>query len=268
MARPAERRVLRLPLKALASVAFAAAAVAARGQMLSDLEPERPVSIEDARPVPYRALSGSLDWTYNGRANHLNDYGPGFSLLYGAARDLEVGANIRYVTRPERNSHRGISSGDLFLHALYLLRAEDASWPALAAKVAVQFPTGLDSKGTDLHLAALATRSFEIFRLHANFHWTRLGAISGSERREQFEGIAGADILVAPRSRTDTLAVADVSLRTNPIVGGTGIVTVEAGVRQRIGMQTVLFAGAGSDVRGEHSDRTRYRVRLGVTHRY
>ena len=244
------------------------AADRANGQLLSDLEPERPISIEDARPVPYRALSGSIDWTYTGRKPQLDDYGPGFSLLYGAWRSLEVGANIRYVTRPERNSHRGISSGDLFLHALYGLKTEDALWPALAVKVAVQFPTGLDSKGTDLHVTALATRSFEGFRLHANFMWTHLGAIAGFERRDLYEGIAGTDILIHPRGRTDTLAVADVVVRTNPVVGATETVTVEGGLRQKIGMQTVLFAGAGSDVRGEHADRARYFVRLGVTHRY
>ncbi len=241
---------------------------AARAQLVSDLEPERPISVEDARPVPHRALSGSADFTYNVRANRLNDYGPGFSLLYGAARSLEVGTNIRYVTRPERNSLRGISSGDLFVHALYGLHSEDARWPALAMRVELQFPTGLDSKGTDLHVGALATRSFDLFRLHANLLWTRLGAVSGAERRERVEGIAGLDFLVTPHARTDTLAVADVSLRTNPIINGTGIVTIEGGVRQRIGIQTILFAGAGSDVRGEHRDRAPFRIRVGLTRLY
>jgi hypothetical protein len=239
-----------------------------RAQIVSDLEPERPISIQDARPVPYRAFSGSADWTYNVRANRLNDYGPGFSLLYGAARSLEVGADIRYLTRPERNSSRGISSGDLFLHGLYGLRSEDARGPALAIRVAVQLPTGLDSKGTDLHVGALATRSFDAYRLHGNLLWTRLGAITGAERRERLEGIAGIDFLVTPQGRTDTLGVADVSWRTNPIRGGTGIVTLETGVRQRIGIQTILFAGLGSDVRGEHRDRSRLRIRLGLTRLY
>src|SRR6185503_10492013 len=105
-----------------------------------------------------------------------NDHGPGFSLLYGAMRGLELGAAVRYVTRPGRNALRGISSGDIELHALYSLTTETAELPALAIKAGVEFPTGLDSKGTDLHLAALATRSFERFRVHANFLWTRLGA--------------------------------------------------------------------------------------------
>jgi hypothetical protein len=240
----------------------------AAGQLLSDLEPERPLSIEDARPVPFRAFSGSVDWTYNVRQEQLNDYGPGFSLLYGMARGLELGASVRYVTRPGRNAERGISSGDIVLHALYQLKTETVDWPALAVRAGVEFPTGLDSKGTDLHLAGLATRSFDMFRIHGNLLWTRLGATATMERNDRFEGIFGADCVVNPHSRgTDTLLIADVDVSTNPVRGGRGIVAVEAGFRQRIGVQTIFFVGAGSELTGER-DRAHFRVRVGLTHIY
>jgi hypothetical protein len=235
-------------------------------QQLSNLEPERPISVEDARPVPYRAFSGSVDWTYSERRDGFNDYGPGFSLLYGAAQGLETGASLRYVTRPRRNAGRGISSGDLFLHALYAIRPESATWPALAVRVDVQLPTGLDSKGTDVHLTGLATRSFDAFRLHANFRFTREGATAPMERSERYEGIAGIDFLLS-RRLTDTLALADVVVRTNPIIGGPAVVTFEAGVRRRIGSQTSLFAGAGTDLAGS-GGRTKVRVRVGVSQMY
>jgi hypothetical protein len=248
---------------------FAAAfliASATSAQIVSNLEPERPVSMEDAQPVPYRAISGSADWTYNWR-NALNDYGPGFSLLYGAARSLEVGAAVRYVTSPGNNAGRGISSGDLLLHALYGIHPETAAWPALAMRVGVQFPTGLDSKGTDLRLAALGTRSFDAMRLHANLLWTRLGDPSSRERKDRLEAIVGFDILTSPRGLTDSLFLADVVVRTNPVRQGRTIVALEAGERLRIGSQTVLFAGAGSDLTGE-SDRARFRLRAGLTYVY
>ena len=236
-------------------------------QLLSDLEIERPISVEDARPVSFRAFSGSMDWTYNVRQDRLNDHGPGFSLLYGAARGLELGGSVRYVTRPGRNALRGISSGDIELHALYSLRTESSGIPALALKAGVEFPTGLDSKGTDLHLAALATRSFERLRVHANFLWTRLGATGSTERNDRFDGILGADCLVNTRGQTDTLLVADVGLRTNPVLGGAGIVLVEGGIRQRVGVQTIFFVGAGSELTGER-DRAHFRARVGLTHIY
>jgi hypothetical protein len=240
----------------------------AAAQLLSDLETERPLAIEDARPVSFRAFSGSADWTYNVRQDRLNDYGPGFSLLYGMARGLELGGSVRYVTRPGRNAQRGISSGDIVLHALYQLKTETPDWPALAVRAGVEFPTGLDSKGTDLHLAGLATRSFETFRIHGNFLWTRLGATGSTERSDRFEGIVGADCVVNPHSRgTDTLLLADVDVSTNPVRGGSRIVAVEAGIRQRIGVQTIFFVGAGSELTGER-DRAHFRVRVGLTHVY
>jgi len=243
------------------------AATKATAQLLSDLEPERPVRIEDARPVSYRAFSGSVDWTYNLRQGNLNDHGPGFSLLYGAARSLEVGAGLRYVTRPGRNASRGISSGDIVLHALYGLTTETARFPALAFRAGVEFPTGLDSKGTDLHLAVLATRSFDSFRIHGNVSYTRLGAVASMEKNERFEGVAGVDFVTGRRGLTDTLVVADVAVGSNPVRNANTMVTVEIGARRRIGPQTFLFAGAGSDLTGE-PDRARMRLRAGVTHVY
>ena len=235
------------------------------GQQLSDLEPERPVALEDARPVSYRAFSAAADWTYNARKEARDDYGPGFSLLYGALRGLEVGGSVRYVTSPSSNANRGISSGDIQLHALYCLATESASLPALAVRVGVGFPTGLDSKGTDVHLGLLATHSFEVVRLHVNGLWTHLGDTGANERKERWEAIAGIDWTVGKFGRTDTLLVADADIRTNPLLGGKAILSVEGGARQRIGSQTLVFFGAGSSLVGE-TDRTKVRLRAGISH--
>ncbi len=147
------------------------------------------------------------------------------------------------------------------------MKTESADWPALAVRAGVEFPTGLDSKGTDLHLAGLATRSFEMFRVHVNVLWTRLGATTSLERNDRFEGIFGADCVINPLRGTDTLLVADVDASTNPVRGGAGIVALEAGIRRRIGVQTIFFAGAGSELTGER-DRAHFRVRVGLTHVY
>jgi hypothetical protein len=240
-------------------------ASAARAQFLSNLEPERPIDVEDATPIPFHAISAAVDWTYNLRKGGLNDQGPGFSLLYGALRNLEVGAADRYVTRPGRNALRGISSGDLELHALYAVLSETARRPALAARIGVIFPTGLDSRGTDFELGGVFTRSFDSMRLHGNLHWTRLGDTLPTERSNRLEGGLAVDFLASPSGRTDTLVVAGVTVRSSLVKKGDDIVTVEVGARQRIGIQTILFGGLGSVV-ADGSDRPRLRVRLGITH--
>ena len=250
-------------------VLFAALLLATTGplpaQILANLEPERPLAVEDATPIPYRALSAAVDWTYNLRRGGLNDQGPGLSVTYGILRDLQIGAAQRYVTRPGRNALRGISSGDLELHALYGLVEEGARRPALAARVGVVFPTGLDSRGTDLELGAIATRSFGSFRVHGSVRWTRLGDIVPTERADRVEGGLAVDFLASAVGRTDTLILADVTVRSSPLITGNAILDVEVGARQRIGVQTVAFGVVGSQI-SDTPDRPRLRLRLGLSH--
>jgi hypothetical protein len=241
------------------------AAPSLSAQILPNLEPERPLSIEDATPIPFRALSVGLDWSYNFRRSALDDEGPGLTVTYGALRSLEIGAAQRYVTRPGRNALRGISSGDLEFHALYGLVEESARNPALAARIGVVLPTGLDSRGTDLELGAIGTRSFEKFRTHASFRWTRLGDIVPGERADRLEGGIAVDFLANSAGRTDTLLLASVTVRSSLVVNENANLDVEAGVRQRIGTQTVVFGGIGSQLTGR-SDRTQLRLRAGISH--
>ena len=234
-------------------------------QFLSNLERDRPVAIEDAAPVPYRGLSAALDWTYNVRRGGLNDEGPGITLVYGAVRNFELGFSQRYVTRPGRNALRGISSGDVELHALYGIATESAKRPALGARIGVVFPTGLDSRGTDLQLAGLASRSFDTLRLHVNVRWTRLGDTVPTERADRLEAGLAVDFLASPRGRTDTLVLASVNIRSSPVLDGPAVADVDLGLRQRIGTQTILFGGFGSEI-SEQPDRPRLRVRVGLSH--
>jgi hypothetical protein len=242
-----------------------AAASPLHAQFLSNLEPERPIAVEDAAPIPFRAISAGVDWTYNVRRGGLNDQGPGWSVLYGAIRSLEVGAAQRYVTRPGRNARRGIASGDLEIHALYGLLGETARRPAVAARVGFIFPTGLDSRGTDLQLGALLTRSFDSMRVHGNFRWTRLGDTVPTERSDRIEGGLAVDFLASGPGRTDTLILADVTVRTSPVLLGDAIVNLEVGARHRVGVQTIIFGGIGSEI-SDQPDRPRILFRVGISH--
>jgi hypothetical protein len=247
------------------AVLLVPAAGAAAQPLVSDLEPERPIAVEDARPVPYRAFVGAVDWTYSIRSKEgFDDTGPGFSLLYGAARRLEVGSALRYVTRPGRNALRGISSGDLEVHALYALVTESARWPGIAVRLGAQFPTGLDSRGTDLVLTGLLTRSFDAFRLHANLRWTRLGDTLPVERADRLEAAAGVDFLPSRRGSTDTVLLVGGIVRSSPLRRSEAILELETGFRHRIGLQTVFFGGLGSEVTGQ-PDRVRLRLRTGIS---
>jgi hypothetical protein len=59
--------------------------------------------------------------------------------------------------------------------------------------------------------------------------------------------------------------MADVIIRQSVLTGGHVSVGLELGIRHRIGMQTLFYAGLMTEVAGE-AYRIRYRGVLGLTH--
>jgi hypothetical protein len=82
---------------------------------------------------------------------------------------VELGAETRLLTNPHLNASRGIGSGDLDIHLLGTIHRESAGAPALAVRVDTFLPTGVTSHGTNVSAEAIATGSFDSFRVHATF---------------------------------------------------------------------------------------------------
>lgn len=258
------RRLFRI---ALWAAALLIAATRAHAQPVADLERERPLSVEDARPIVYPGFSVAADFATNFRKEGPDDFGPAFSLRYGAARRLELGAGVRWVNHPELNAVRGIPSGDLRVHALYRAFEESATAPAVAFRADLIFPTGLDSRGTDLELSAIATRSFQAARLHVNLRWERLGDVIPEERADRWFFGLGTDFLPPGRGATDLLLAAAATLRSSALVDGSTNLGLEGGLRWRVGMGTVLFGSAGSEFVGDDA-RARVHLRVGASHQF
>jgi hypothetical protein len=252
---------------AVGVAALATAAAAAPGQPIADLERERPLSLEDARPIVYPGFSVAADFTTNVREEDPDDFGPGLSLRYGAARRLELGAGMRWVTNPETSADRGIRSGDLRVHALYRAFEESATAPAIAFRADLIFPTGLDSRGTDLELSAIATRSFQAARVHVNLRWERLGDALPAEVADRWYFGIGTDFLPPGHGTTNLLLAAAATLRSSALTEGKTNLGLESGLRWRIGMGTVLFGFAGSEFTGDDA-RAVLSLRVGATHQF
>ncbi len=243
------------------------AAGLARGQAISNLEAGRPVTIEDATPVALGAFSASADYAYARRLDGVQYSGPLFSLVYGAYRNLEIGAESRLLTNPRLNASRGIGSGDLDVHALGTLVAETADRPSVGLRADILLPTGFASHGTDWSAEALATKSFAGWHLHGNFGNLYVGDTRPEERRNRFFAAVGADFAPFGPWNTDTLVVGDVVVRQSILSDGKSSVGLELGVRHRAGMQTIVYAGISTEAAGE-PDRIRYRGLLGLSHAF
>jgi hypothetical protein len=225
------------------------------------------VTVEDSVPIARGAFSASADYAYARRLDDVEYAGPLFALVYGAYQNLELGAESRLLTNPRLNAKRGIGSGDLDVHALGALSAETAGRPSLGVRADVILPTGFASHGTNWSAELLATKSFEAARLHGNLGNLYVGDTRPGERRNRLFAAVGVDF--APRGAwdTDTLGVADVVVRQSVQAEGKTSVGLELGVRRRVGMQTIFYAGLLTETAGE-PDRIRYRGVLGLSHAF
>jgi hypothetical protein len=239
----------------------------ASAQSIANLQTNQPTTLLDAIPVDYRAFSGAIDYQYESRRDKVNFSGLGLALDYGVYRGFEFGASTRYVDHPRINANRGIPSGDLDLHVLWAVTAEDRSVPAIAIRADVVPPTGLASRGTDVSATAIATKSFDRFRLHANLEWTVVGEPGGGERQNLWKAAGGADWNIGGSWDTDSLLVGDAFVRQSVRRHGRTNVGFELGLRQRVGMQTVLLLGISSEAAGD-ADRQRFRLLAGFAHAF
>jgi len=63
------------------------------------------------------------------------------------------------------------------------------------------------------------------------------------------------------------MGVADVVVRQSVLTDGKVSMGLEIGVKRRVGIQTIFFAGLGTEILGER-DRARYRGLLGFSHAF
>jgi hypothetical protein len=252
-------------MKPLPAILLILGASSAAAQQISNLESGRPVAMEDATALAPGTLSFSADYGYARRLDNVDYAGPAFSLAGGVVPGVELGAETRLLTNPHLNASRGIGSGDLDIHLLGAIHRESAGAPALAVRFDTFLPTGVTSHGTNVSAEAIATRSFDSFRIHATFGDLYVGSPRELQRRNEVYGVLGFDLPAFGTWRTDTLAMADVIIRQSVLTGGNVSVGVELGIRHRIGMQTLFYAGLMTEVAGE-AYRIRYRGVLGLTH--
>ncbi|MGH9442794.1 MAG: hypothetical protein ACRD16_11030 [Thermoanaerobaculia bacterium] len=258
------------PLAASLSLALLAVAMApgaGLAQEISNLEAGRPVTLEDPVPVSPGSYSGSFDYAYAVRYDHVDYAGPGFSLVYGFAPGFEIGGETRLLTNPRLNSRRGIGSGDLDLHVLGEVVGESEGRPGIALRLDALLATGFASHGTNFVPELLLSKSFDTFRIFGNFSSTYIGSTRPGERRNRVSAVVGIAAPPGGGWNTDTLALVDVYARQSVEADGKTTVGAELGVKRRIGMQTIFYAGMLSEVAGERT-RIRYRGLLGLTHSF
>ncbi|GMV48556.1 MAG: hypothetical protein NBKEAIPA_03380 [Nitrospirae bacterium] len=228
-----------------------------------NLDPNRPIGMEDAYPVPKGEIGLEGGVRFNDRRTGRTSVTFQPQIIYGAFDNTQIEIQGDLFTDP-RSIVGANKSGDLHLGVLYNFNTETIMLPALALRVEADLPTGVNSKGVDTQVTGILTRSFGHLRAHLNAGYTVIGSPQGQERPGAYRAVAAVSYpLGYPNSFRDTLIVS-IYTRQSDLQGLRNHTGVEVGIRHQLTSRMVLDGGIGTEFVGP-SDRTALQGTVGLS---
>jgi len=132
-----------------------------------NLDPNRPIAIEDAYVVPKGEIGVEGGILFSDRKQGRSRFVFQPQLIIGAFDNTQLELSSDVQTDP-RSVVGDDKSGNLTVGALYNVNTETLSLPAFAARVQLGLPTGVSAKGVDTALTGVMTRSYGRWRTHVN----------------------------------------------------------------------------------------------------
>ena len=228
-----------------------------------NLDPNRPIGMEDAYAIPKGEIGMEGGVRFNDRREGRTRVTFQPQIIYGAFENTQIEIQGDLMSDPH-TLVGAAKSGDLHLGVLYNFNTETISLPAFAARVEVDLPTGVNSKGVDTQLTGILTRSFGRLRVHLNAGYTVLGSPQGQERPGAYRAVAAVSYpLGYPTSFRDTL-IASLYTRESDLRGQRNHSGVEIGLRHQLSSRLVLDGGLGTEFAGP-SDRAALLGTIGLS---
>jgi hypothetical protein len=228
-----------------------------------NLDPNRPIAIEDAYVLPKGEIGIEGGVVFNDRGQEKGRIAFQPQIIYGAFANTQI--ELMTTTLTEPNTVAGDDkSGDLSLGVLYNFNTETSDIPAFAMRVELGFPTGVKSKGLDTEVTGVMTRSFGRWRTHLNAGYTFLGSPQGSERAGTYRVVGAVSYpLGYPDSFRDTI-IANVFTRQSDLVGQRNPTGLGIGLRHQVSSRIVADVGIGSELIGP-ADRSVFFGTIGLS---
>ena len=228
-----------------------------------NLDPNRPIGMEDAYAIPKGEIGMEGGVRFNDRREGRTRVTFQPQIIYGAFENTQIEIQGDLMSDPH-TLVGAAKSGDLHLGVLYNFNTETISLPAFAARVEVDLPTGVNSKGVDTQMTGILTRSFGRLRVHLNAGYTILGLPQGQERPGAYRAVAAVSYpLGYPTSFLDTL-IASVYTRESDLRGQRNHTGIEIGLRHQLTSRLVLDGGLGTEFLGP-SDRAALLGTIGLS---
>ena len=221
----------------------------------NNIDAGRPLSFDDAEAVAYREraieFGGKL---VSPRKQPLGVVGAA-EFLYGFARDSQASLDVdpTWGARSSSNERR-FYVGDVSVGLLHNFNREIKSVPAFAARGDVFFPSGRDTKGTDIRLRGILSKTVcQYSRLHVNVDGTfRSDPKYGERNVIPALTLGWSKPIRYPRVFTQTL-LAETGVRSADTYGTGPIASIGLGLRQQVTVRSVFDIGIRSDVIGGRS---------------
>jgi hypothetical protein len=228
-----------------------------------NLDEGRPLRLEDAYAISTGeiALEAGAGFTLR---RHGDDRGffP-IELLYGAFPNFQVGVGTTLSTDPREIDEPG-KSGDLRIGALYNLNQETLVMPAFGVKLEVELPSGVGSKGVDVEVKGIVTKSFERLSVHFNAAYLFLTDSDRGQRDGRYELVLGASYPIGAPKFTRATLIADVFTEQNTHRGESNVVGTELGLRYQLTPSMVWDVGVGTEFAGP-SERSPFFFSTGLS---
>jgi hypothetical protein len=211
-----------------------------------NLDKGRPLSFEDAEPIPLGGLAFEFGLTANFlRRNHTR-LGMPLGIVYGGAPDtqFELGTGLAWG--------RGDSfrADHLELGVLHSFRRETRTGPALALRAEAEIPTERGEEA-QYRLRGIMTRGVRQYdRVHLNLDVDFIPTAGAGANKARLGGIVGYTTPVGYPTHFDTTALGEISLRQgerrgDPTIWGAGI-----GIRRQMTPRSVLDVGIQTELTG------------------
>jgi len=228
-----------------------------------NLDPNRPIAIEDAYVVPKGEIGVEGGILFSDRKQGRSRFVFQPQLIIGAFDNTQLELSSDVQTDP-RSVVGDDKSGNLTVGALYNVNTETLSLPAFAARVQLGLPTGVSAKGVDTALTGVMTRSYGRWRTHVNVGYSFLGSPQGQERSGTYRVVAAVSYpLGYPTSFNDTI-IANIFTRQSDLVGQRNPTGVGIGLRHQVSSRVVVDAGLGSEFIGP-ADRSVFFSTVGLS---
>jgi hypothetical protein len=228
-----------------------------------NLDPNRPLQVEDAYPIPEGEIALESGVRVNDRREGRTRFAFQPQIIYGAFRNTQIEVQSDLFTEPAMvvGPNR---SGDLRLGVLYNFNTETLTLPALAMSLELDFPTGVHTKGVDTRVTGILTRSVVRLRFHVNGSYAVHGSPQYQERSGMYRFVAAVSYPIGYPYRFRETLIIDVYTRQSDLVGQRNHTGIEVGLRHQLTSRIVLDGGLGTEFAGP-SDRAAITGTVGLS---